>query len=166
MTEKYMLMHNTTKYIDALEDLVYNYNTSINRGIKLKPNEVKDHDQRIINLFNEKHFDGLQEEITFKVGDEVRFIKNKSLFEKGSLAHWSKGIHKIISKSEHTYILDNGKTYKFYELQGIQAVNSLNKTNTHPTRESMKKDRTNKRRLHHEGIDLSNIVSNRLRERK
>ena len=45
-------MHNTTKYIDALEDLVYKYNDSINRGMKLKPNEVKYNDQRIINLFN------------------------------------------------------------------------------------------------------------------
>ena len=70
-----MLMHNTTKYIDALEDLVYNYINSVNRGIKLKPNEVQYNDQRIINLFNEKHFNGLQEDINFEVGDKVRFIK-------------------------------------------------------------------------------------------
>ena len=165
MIEKYMLMHNTTKYIDALDDLVYNYNNSINRGIKLKPNEVTYNDQRIINLFNEKHFDGLQSEINFEIGDEVRFIKNKILFEKGSLAHWSKGIHKIIKKSEHTYTLDNNKTYKFYELQKINTVDSLNKINSHPSREVMRKERTNKTRLRREGVDLSNVIDRKMRDR-
>ena len=69
MIEKYMWMHNTTKYIDALEDLVYNYNNFINRRIKLKTNEVKYNHQRIINLINnKKHFDGLQEEKNFLSG--------------------------------------------------------------------------------------------------
>ena len=48
MIEKYMLMHNATKHTDALDDLAYNYNNSVNRGIKLKPNEVKFNDPIII----------------------------------------------------------------------------------------------------------------------
>ena len=53
-----------------------------------------------------------------------------------------------------------------YELQGIEVADSLNKTITHPTRVLMRKERTNNRRLHYEGVDLSDVFSNKLRKRK
>ena len=64
----------------------------------------------------------MKHEQKFDIGDNVRYIKNKTLFEKGSLPKWSKEIHEIIAKTSHTYLLDNDKTYKYYELQLIKVV--------------------------------------------
>ena len=35
MINKYMAMHNTTKYINVIDDRVVNYNTSYHSGIKM-----------------------------------------------------------------------------------------------------------------------------------
>ena len=88
------------------------------------------------------------------------------MFEKRSLAHWSKRLHKIIEKSEHTYTNDNNKTYKSYELQKINTVESLNKINSQPSKEVMRKERTNKTRLKREGVDLINVIDRKMRDRK
>jgi hypothetical protein len=153
-------MHNTTKYIDVLPQIILNYNNSYHSGIKLKPSEVEKFDSRIITLFNDKYNDNdvLYQEQKFNIGDNVRYIKNKILFEKGSIAKWSKTIHKIISNTAHTYTLDNGKIMKYYELQKITKLEKLEKPTKEPTIEELKKQKTIKRRLNKDGIDLSNIV--------
>ena len=48
-------------------------------------------------------------------------------------------VHKIISQTEHTYTLDNGNTYKYYELQKVDNVHTISNTNTAPTREELKR---------------------------
>ena len=45
-----MDVHNTTKYIDVIEDLVKNYNTSYHSGIKMIPDDVKNNDGKVIKL--------------------------------------------------------------------------------------------------------------------
>ena len=60
----------------------------------------------------------------FKKGQNVRFIKNKKMFAKGLSATWSKTIHKIIDRTEHTYILDNN-VFKYYELMPVDDIQQL-----------------------------------------
>ena len=45
-----MAMHNTTKYIKVIDDLVENYNTSYRPGIKMIPDDVKNNDENVIKL--------------------------------------------------------------------------------------------------------------------
>ena len=117
---KYMVMYNTRKYINVLPKLVYNYNSSYHSGIKKVPNHVEEDDEDIINLTNKKYNKAKLEETKFNIGDMVRFIINKQQFEKGTLPHWSKTTHAILTKNEHSYKLDNNKTYKYYELQLVK----------------------------------------------
>ena len=72
-------------------------------------------------------------------------------------------VHKIISQTEHTYTLDNGNTYKYYELQKVDNVHTIPSTNTAPTREELKKKATIKRKLNIEGIDQHVINEKRAR---
>ena len=44
------------------------------------------------------------------------------MFSKGSLPSWSSTIHKIENKNLLSQMLDNGKTYKYYELQRVNNV--------------------------------------------
>ena len=49
------------------------------------------------------------------------------MFSKGSLPSWSSTIHKIENKNLHSYILDNGKTYKYNELQMLIMFKDMKK---------------------------------------
>ena len=102
----------------------------------------------------------------FKVGDKVRCVLNLTAFEKHTLPRWSKTIHNITTRTEHSYTLDNEKTYKPYQLQLISNVSDVGlstRTRVHqqiPSREVLKKKNTIKRRLKKEGLHLSDILMN------
>ena len=72
-------------------------------------------------------------------------------------------VHKIISQTEHTYTLDNGNVFKYYELQKVDNVHTIPNTNIEPTREQLKKKNTIKRKLNNEGIDQQVINEKRAR---
>ena len=64
------------------------------------------------------------------------------MVKKGSLPKWSKEIHEIIYNTEHTYTVDNNKTYKYYELMKVVQVDIpviYSSTNI-PTRERLRND--------------------------
>ena len=99
-----------------------------------------------------------QEETIFEIGDVVRYIINLTSFHKGTLPKWSKVVHKIISKNKHSYVLDNGKTKKYYELQKVNNIQRIHREQTEPTREQMRKQRTSERRFRLEGLDKNMIL--------
>ena len=77
-------MLNTSKYINVVSNIVNNYNDSYHSGIKNAPRDVENKDESIIKLTNRKYNKALSQETKFNIGDEVRFIKNRSTFQKGS----------------------------------------------------------------------------------
>ena len=103
---KYMEMYNTTTYIDVLPKIVKNYNLAYHSGIKKAPAEVKDDDIEVNKIFLKKYMKAKEEEITFNIGDNVRYMLKFKQFEKHTLPKWSI-IHKIIDKHVHSYKLDN-----------------------------------------------------------
>ena len=168
LINKYCSMYETTKYIDVLQKLVNNYNMSYHSGIKGIPNKVnKDKlEEQNTNKYNQAK----ENESIFKIGDQVRHILNRKMFEKGSNPHWSKTVHKIVDKLIHSYTLDNNKSYKYYELMFVSdsqkpnIIKTRTKTNE-PTKEQLRKTNSIKRKLTKEGIDTSNIIIEK-RERK
>ena len=167
---KYLEMHNTTKYIDVLTDLIYSYNNTYHTTLKKSPIEVKNNDGDINNMYLDKYMKAKNNETIYNIGDKVRHLLNRNLFEKKSLAKWSKTIYTIIDKTEHSYKLNNEKFYKYYELQHNTESQSSNKPiaqiKKQPTREAMKIAKTNRMRLRREGLILDNVISKRLRDRK
>ena len=155
---KYMEMYNTTTYIDVLQKIVENYNLAYHSGIKKAPVDVKDDDKDVNDIFLKKYMKAKEEEVIFNIGDNVRYILNFKQFEKHTLPKWSV-IHKIIDKNVHSYKLDNGKFYKYYELQKVSDIQKLNEPIKGPTREQMSKERSTKRKFKLTGLDLNNIIS-------
>ena len=162
LLNNYQTAYNTTRYIDVLDKLVDNYNNTYHSGIKGIPN--KPDRKRLITMTRDKYNKALDEEKHFKIGQSVRYLKNKALFEKGSSnAKWSNTIHKIIDKTEHTYTIDTGTIFKYYELMPVDAIETKQMRTTRQkakelTKEQMKKVTTNKRRLNREGLTVSDIV--------
>ena len=101
-------MFNTTKCIDVLPQIISNYNSSYQSGIKKAPNDV-DEDEDVSKVTNRKYNKAKNEETKYMIGDHVRYVINRKQFEKGTLAKWSKTVFKIVSNTEHTYKLENGK---------------------------------------------------------
>ena len=161
MINRYQTMMNTTRYISVLPLIVQNYNNTYHSGIKCKPSEPNV--ESIKEDYISKTMEALLEEQTFDIGDRVRYLKNTVLFQKGSAPNWSKTIHAIVAKTLHSYKLDNGKTFKYYELSPVVDVQTVDKITTRakarePTREQQQKVNTGKRRLKREGLPTKDIV--------
>ena len=64
---------------DVLDDIVDKYNNTVHRTVKIKPIEVTDNYNKILNKKNPK----------FKVGDHVTVSQYKNVFAKGYTSNWS-----------------------------------------------------------------------------
>ena len=69
-------------YTDKLDDILYEYNNTYHRTIKMKPIDVKDN--KYINIGKEVN----NKDSKFKVGDHVRISKYKNIFGKGYTPNW------------------------------------------------------------------------------
>ena len=93
---------------------------------------------------------------------------NLSIFEKQGQSKWAKQINVITDKKDHSYKLDDGKWYRYYQLQPAENTDKVNKVGrpTKHTLQTLRKANTVKRKLKQEDIDLRNIVNTkRLRQK-
>ncbi|XP_035692689.1 uncharacterized protein LOC118427158 [Branchiostoma floridae] len=94
---KYFTAKNTHRYIDVLSDLVWSYNRSYHRSIKMAPIEVNEKNEGLVwhTLYGEddisKPRKGRKQPPSFKfrVGDSVRISKSKLRLEKGYTPNWT-----------------------------------------------------------------------------
>ena len=110
-------------YIDKLDDIVNEYNNTYHRTIKMKPINVKD--STYINTDKEVNDKGTK----FKVGDDVRISKYKSIFAKGYTPNWSEEafvIKEVKNTVPWSYVISdlNGE-----EITGTFYEKELQKTN-------------------------------------
>lgn len=92
---KYFSANSTRTYIDVLDDLVHQYNTSKHRSTKMTPIAAsqKEHENKLYwnlycNLLPLKQGE-------FKVGDTVRITKKKGVFEKGYTPRWTEEVFTV-----------------------------------------------------------------------
>lgn len=106
-------------YGNVLNDVVYEYNNSTHRTIKMKPIDVNNRkvEQKLLNTVYKFNID-LSKQHLFNVGDHVRISKYKTIFAKGYLPRWSTEIFtitKIQFTQPVTYLL---KDYNKNEIAG------------------------------------------------
>ena len=83
---KHMTTIGKNVYVNVLDDIVQNYNNTINNSIKMKPKDVKNNNlTEYIEEFNKKN-------PKFKIGDYVRISKYKNIFSKGYFPNSSEEI--------------------------------------------------------------------------
>lgn len=119
------------KWIDILDDLIFEYNNTVHRTIQMKPNEVNNTTQKIIrdkHIFQMNDFKSLRKP-KFRVNDMVRISKYKHVFEKGYTPNWTTELFKIKNVKNTdpvTYLLTD---YMENEIKGSFYEYELNKTN-------------------------------------
>lgn len=126
---RYFTKHGRNRYLEALPDLLNNYNHSYHRSIKTTPASVNRNNQEDIwqNLYGAttKQTETAHK---LKIGDRVRISKARRTFKKGYLPSWTEElftISRVKTTRPTTYVLkdDHGEELKgtFYQ-QEIQKV--------------------------------------------
>ena len=92
--QRYFTKNNTKKWIDVLEQFVSNYNATPHSAHGLPPQGVSHENQKDVykRLYPNQT---LRTDCRLKIGDKVRKIIDKDLFEKGYTSNWSDEIYKI-----------------------------------------------------------------------
>lgn len=155
-------------WVSVLPEIVENYNNKVHSRMKAKPIDViqgKDTPK-----FNYKVNEGNE----LEVGDKVRIITQKSVFDKPSLTHnYSKNVYVIESFDGTSYKLSNGKNYPRWKLLKSEIGDNSPPEKALPTVEPIQKQREIKaqKRLEEEfkreDIKQENILPEReKRERK
>ena len=112
---KYFTDNNTYNYMNVLPDLVKDYNNTVHSSIKMTPIDASKKKNELTvwrNLYPDRYkiYDLTPK---FSVGDEVRIIKKKKVFEKGYTTRWTEEIF-TIKEIQNT----NPITYKLEDLEG------------------------------------------------
>ena len=92
--EKYFVQNNTKRWIDVLPQLIQNYNNTPHRTIGMSPNHVTDDnaDKVFKKMFPDIH---LEAKPRLHIGDIVRKLTEKTIFDKGYKQSWSDELYQI-----------------------------------------------------------------------
>ena len=127
---KYFTDNNTYNYIDALPELVENYNNTVHSSTKLTPTDASKEKNELTvwrNLYPDRYKTSRLNP-KFSVGDKVRITKKKEVFEKGYTTRWTEEIFTIKEIRETNPITYKLKDLKGEEIEGTFYEPELQKT--------------------------------------
>jgi hypothetical protein len=128
---KYMTAYKTKSYTGVLDKIVSNYNNTVHSSIGVKPKDAAKkndegvflYEKKINARIKDKEDRAANELTTFEIGDRVRSLKNKVMFEKGAVPKWSLSVHKVTGHlAGKRYMLDTGKSYLYYQLKRVTSI--------------------------------------------
>lgn len=118
---KQFSLRGSYKWIDILQMLISDYNNSMHRTIKMTPNEVNVHNERMLldTIYNTKIKVDIRKP-KFRIGDLVRLTKYKHIFQNGYTPNWTTEVFKvkIVQKTNPT-------TYLLTDLEGNDIKGSV-----------------------------------------
>ena len=107
-------------WYNYLNDVVYNYNHSLHSTIKEEPFEVMHMDK-----FNHQIYKIIPN--PYQIGDKVRILTEKTIFDKGDIIKASKEIYVVEDiKGNRIKLLGVQKLYKPYELSRVYSLDEDN----------------------------------------
>lgn len=85
---------NRKRWIDSLEDIENNYNSTYHQTIKMAPNEVNwENRKKVFKTMFPNNNDRI--DCRLKIGDKVRVVLNREIFDKSYQVNWSEDIFTI-----------------------------------------------------------------------
>ena len=112
---KYFWKKKTKNWIDVLQQLITNYNHTIHRSIKMAPIDVNENNRQEVfeRLYPNRN---LKSAPRLRVGDQVRILRQKTIFDKGYTRNWSLELYRIYeAKSKN-----NVDFYKIEDQNGVK----------------------------------------------
>ena len=119
---KYFSAESTNVYIDALPDLVREYNNTRHSSSKMTPTNAskKENELRVWRNLYPDHLEIKDIKPKFSVGDRVRISKKKKTFEKGYTTRWTEEIFTIIEVNPTSPL-----TYRIADLNGEEITGTF-----------------------------------------
>ena len=118
---KYFTANNTRFYLDALDQMVKNYNEKVHSTIKMTPKEASKDINRGKVYFNIiRKQNKSPPSIKYKKDDEVRISKYKRYFEKGYTPNWKEEIF-----TTDKINMTNPVTYQVRDLNNEKILGSV-----------------------------------------
>jgi len=114
---KAFTVNGNQKWVDIIQNIVYDYNNKIHSVIGISPSEATNDPEKIKARVMQNNY---QQELDsynqtkgqrFKVGDRVRICKYKQTFDKGFTGYWTSEVFKIVKVNETV-----PKTYELRDL--------------------------------------------------
>ena len=93
---KHMTAVSKNVYFDVLDNIVYKYNNTFHRSIKMKPIDVTD------DSYAEYNENSNEKDPKLKVGDHARISKYKNIFAEWYTPNWSEEVF-VVSKIKNTF---------------------------------------------------------------
>lgn len=160
---RYQEAYQTQKFIPVLQDLFDNYNNSVNRNLKQSPLESLTAGGATNYMTRQKEKASTQSynKIDYQIGDRVRVLKRKTLFQKGGNS-FSKAVYTIIDKIDGRFYVEGlEKGYKKSELlkvdkreKGDEASEIIEENNDYEKEvEAQKVEKRVNRRINAEGLN-------------
>jgi hypothetical protein len=112
---KYFSANSTSVYIDVLDELVNEYNSTKHSSTKFTPIEASNKKNEIrvwMNLYPD-HDEPREIHPKFSIGDRVRINKKKKTFEKGYTPRWTEEVFTVTAVQNTTPV-----TYKITDYNG------------------------------------------------
>ena len=83
LINKYFTHTNSVKWVDVLDKLIKNYNSTYHTSLNKEPKEVNEEEELEI-MFSKikKTFDIINDKETFEIGDKVRIKEKRTTFQK------------------------------------------------------------------------------------
>ena len=118
--EKYFSKSGETKWIDVIDQFVENYNKQPHSTTGYAPLDVNEENQAEIykKMYPNKK---LKVACRLKIGDKVRKLVEKDLFDKGYKQRWSEEIYEIVSVRQSNIVC----WYKIKEVNGETLAKSF-----------------------------------------
>lgn len=152
---KYQTSHQSMDWVDVLPEVINNYNNTVHSTLRSTPKEavttggITDYISR-----QTAKAERMSPETVFQVGDKVRMLIRKKIFEKHRHTY-TKTLHKITSvELPLFYVSDRKEGYKSHELQKVSE-----------TAENLENKEQDRQRLYHrqdrrvarEGLSLDSL---------
>lgn len=167
---KHFISTDSVNWVNVIDDIVRNYNNTINRGIGMKPSKINNAME--VDIINEKREESkkIKNAILpkFEVGDVVRILRKKKTFEDKQLARFSDKLYKVVKVMMNSLDVKNDDEVKRVKITDVRKVQQSGEIlpNIPVTEiEKVNKEATQKRRIRREGLDTTNIISDSRRRK-
>lgn len=110
---KYFIANDTVKWINVYDDIINNYNNSVNRGIGIEPNKVNSFIENEI-IQEKKGISGVVKENKpdFIIGDRVRLKRKDILFNDKMLSKYEEKIYIVNGITANSLYVEYNNNFK------------------------------------------------------
>ena len=163
--KKYFHATDSLRWIDSIDEVIYNYNHTVNTGIGYKPADVTrlienmlvSKDRAVTGYVKSTQYD-------FKVGDNVRILNKRTTFTDKMDSLYSSQVYTVTKTTANSCYLTDGIKRKNDELK---LVNEVEKPVKIKQLQQATKENTIRRRIAKSGVQEENIITEpRIRKRK